>query len=337
MIVVVLIGVRIALPYWVKDVINQKLDEIPEYTGSVQDVDLHLYRGAYAIDSLMIDKIEDNNEVPFVSIERIDLSVEWSALFKGAIVAEIILNKPVISFIAPNMDDGEFGDEVDWPAQIKEMMPIQIDRFEIRNGLIRYRDFSTTPEVNVPIYDLQLMVLNISNAHNLDNRLPSRIEMTATTVGEGALSLEADANLIQQIPDVDATFELEQVDVTALNDFLEAYASVDAEGGEFNLYSEMIIKDGEIEGYVKPIITGLKIVDLDEGNVVEVAWEAIVGFVTEVFENQPEDQFATEVPLEGNLNDVEAGTYPAIWNIFRNAFVNAFSKEAGGEIEFEQQ
>lgn len=334
LILIILIAIRIALPFWVTNYVNDTLAAIEGYEGSITDVDLHLYRGAYSIDSLTIDKIEDNNPVPFLSIPKIDLSVEWPALLNGAIAGEVLLQKPEINFVAAHEDEGEFGDEVDWTEPLKELIPIRINRFAITEGIIRYMDFGSEPQLEIPLNNVELEMLNLSNAENEEEDLPSSISLQATSVGGGILSIESDANLLKPIPDIDLTFEFEEVHLPDLNDFLEAYARVDAESGVFNLYSEIIINDGMLEGYVRPIITDLSVLDVEEGSVLEVVWEGIVGFLTEVFENQPEDQFATEVPLEGDLNDPEAAVFPAIWNIFRNAFVEAFSKQAGGEIEF---
>lgn len=331
LVILILVGIRIALPFWVEGQVNKALEDIPGYTGSISDVDLHLYRGAYTIDSLVIDKVEAENEVPFLSVDRIDFSIEWGALIKGAIVGEVWLLAPEISFVA---SEEEFGQDVDWTKTLKELIPIQINRFVIRQGIIRYLDFSTSPQIDIPLENLDLDILNISNVERVGRDLPTNIFLNAVSIGGGSLNVEARANLLKQIPDVDLTFEFEEVNLPALNDFLEAYVGVDAEQGEFNLYSEVIVDEGKIEGYVKPIIRNLKIINLEEGNVLEVAWEGIVGLVTEVFENQSKDQFASQVPLQGDLNDLDTGTYPAIWNIFRNAFVEAFSKQTEGEINF---
>lgn len=336
LIILVLIGIRIYLPIWTEDYINKKIEEIPEYTGSVGDVDIHLYRGAYSVDSLVLDKVEDKNELPLVTIETIDLSVEWAALFNGAIVGEVWLLSPEINFIAADKDEGQFGTEVDWTKHVKDMLPIRINRFVVQEGTVHYRDYGASPQVNMPLEDLNMEILNISNAENIEEELPSSITMSAVSIGGGNLNIEADANLLKQIPDIDLNFEFENVHLPDLNKFLEAYANIDAEQGEFNLYSEVIVNDAKLDGYVKPIIRDLKLVNLEEGNVLDMAWEGMVGLLTEVFENQSEDQFASQVPLEGNLKDVETGTFPAIWSIFRNAFVQAFSKQTGDEVNFEK-
>jgi hypothetical protein len=68
-VVLILITVRIALPYIVKDYVNKTLSEIPDYKGVVEDIDMNL-------------------------------SVQWSALFEGSLVGEIILENPKINFVA---------------------------------------------------------------------------------------------------------------------------------------------------------------------------------------------------------------------------------------------
>jgi hypothetical protein len=62
---VILVAARIALPYTLKSYVNRQLEKIPEYSGSIGDVTVHLWRGAYAIKDLNIKKSEGNIPVPF--------------------------------------------------------------------------------------------------------------------------------------------------------------------------------------------------------------------------------------------------------------------------------
>jgi hypothetical protein len=45
----------------------------------------------------------------------------------------------------------------------------------------------------------------------------------------------------------------------------------------------------------------------------------------EIFTNQSKDQFATQIELEGNLNNPETNFWSTLGGIFKNAFVKAFS------------
>ncbi|MEX2336658.1 MAG: DUF748 domain-containing protein [Fulvivirga sp.] len=335
-IIVILVGVRIYLPYWVTDYVNKVLDEVPEYSGSIEGVSLNLYRGAYKIHQLKMEKDGEDLPVPFLDIKTIDLSVEWNALLNGRLVGEVDLHRPEVNFIV-TASDTTTGGEADWTKPIKELMPLQINRFAIINGKIAYRDFSSKPQVNIALDSLQLVATNLSNAARKEEELPSTIKATATSIGGGSLTLTAKANLLKQIPDFDMTANFETVSLPALNDFTKAYAKLDFEKGIFNVYSEIAVVDGMLTGYVKPVITEIKIVDFseDKDDPLKMVWESIAGTIMELFENQPKDQFATKVPFEGDLNNVKGGTWPTIGNIFKNAFLQAFEKETDSSVSFE--
>ena len=51
---VVLVAMRVAATYVLQWYVNDKLDELPEYDGTIGDVDIHLIRGAYSIDDIDI-------------------------------------------------------------------------------------------------------------------------------------------------------------------------------------------------------------------------------------------------------------------------------------------
>src|SRR5699024_761427 len=130
------------------------------------------------------------------------------------------------------------GENVDWTEPIKDLIPLQINRFAISNGTIRYIDYASDPQVNISLDSLQMQILNLNNAEDSEEPLPSHMDLKAVSVGNGKLSIKADANVLKQIPDFDLALEFEQVNLPDLNEFLEAYASVDAERGAFFLYSE---------------------------------------------------------------------------------------------------
>lgn len=339
LILLLVIGGRIYLPYWLKDYVNRTLDSIDGYSGSVADIDINLYRGAYVIHDMVIDKTKGSKKVPFLTVVAMDLSVEWRALFDGAVVAEVMLDKPVLHFVAATSGAGngsQTGAEVDWTEPLKKLLPIRINRFIASDGLVYFHDFSTKPQVDLNLRQVELSLTNISNTTDTATALPSTLTATAVSLGDGRLEVTAKLNLLREIPDIDLNLKFENVKLPALNDFLQAYAKVDAETGTFFLYSEVVVKKGQLSGYVKPILTNITLADWGEGkgSLLQNIWETIVGTVAELFENQPKDQLATKIPLTGDLNQPETAIIPTIWNIFRNAFVQAFSKNTDGTIRF---
>jgi hypothetical protein len=339
LLVILLIG-RLALPTFVISYVNKTLDEIPGYQGSISDVDISLWRGAYTIDSLILQSTEGDVPQPFVFIPVMELSVQWGALLDGAIVGEIEAEGAELHFVSGKTEgEDEYGEGVDWTEPIKELIPLQINRLEVSSGTIFYHDYGSNPEIQLDIRQLDLLVTNLSNASLQDSLLPSHIQLSGISIGEGKLNIEGRMNALKQTPDLDLDITFEGVALPALNDFLRAYGKVDAESGVFSLYAELLVKDSQVEGYLKPIIQHLSIVSWkeDRGKPLQLVWESISGFLSEVFSNQPQDQFATRVPISGSLQNVKTHLLPSVWNIFRNAFFGAFQSKVDGSISLEKE
>ncbi|HOX81914.1 MAG TPA: DUF748 domain-containing protein [Chryseolinea sp.] len=341
-IVVVLVIARLMLPYFVTRFVNKVLADIPGYTGSISDVDIHLIRGAYVIKELKLFKVDGVEKIPFIDIPSTDLSIEWDAIFKGSVVGEVIFSNPKVNFIGGDKKDGEgnttnqTGEDVDWTVPIKRLMPLQINRLEIENGSVFFFDFTTKPQVDIHLKQLHLLATNLNNVDEQSDALPSKITATAISIGNGQLTIDMDINVLKEIPDLDLDMKFESINMPALNDFFLAYAKVDVEKGVFNVYSELAIDDGMIAGYVKPLALDVKIVswENDKQKPLNLIWQSIVGFFVEVFSNQKKDQFATKVEIEGDLNNPETKVWPTVWNVYKNAFVKAFEMNTDNNIKF---
>jgi hypothetical protein len=337
-ILLLLIG-RMTLPYFVTKFVNKVLADIPGYSGSISGVDIWLIRGAYTINGLQLYKVDGNEKIPFIDIPVTDLSVEWKAIFKGAIVGEVVFEKPTLNFIGGNESkntENQSGADVDWTAPLKKLMPLQINRLEIVNGNIKFFDFTSKPEVDLNLYNLNLLASNLNNASRHSEPLPSKVNASATSIGDGRLHLEMDINVLKKIPDLDMDLKFEDINMPALNDFFLAYAKVDIERGTFNLYTELAVNDGKISGYIKPLAQNIKVVNWEEDKrkPIKLIWEGIVSFFVEIFENQKEDQFASKVPLAGDLNNVDTSILPSLFAVLQNAFVQAFEKDTDNTIFF---
>lgn len=323
-----LLAARMMLNGWVKDYVNGVLDHIPGYTGSIEDVDIDLYRGAYRVHALKVFKTSGHIPAPFIDIEVVDLSVEWKALLHGRVVAFADLTKPVLNFAVNREGTAEqTGAGVDWTKPIKALMPIDINHVTFHDGKLTWLDFSTHPQVDIYIHRMSGEAYNLRNVVDAEKELPSRLMVQGDSIGKGKLHIDGRLNILKQVPDMALDMKLEQVSLPALSDYSNAYASVDIRQGTLNVYSEVTMKDGHLTGYIKPIATQVALIDLrKETNPVKLAWEVLVSLVVEIFTNQPHDQFATKIPLEGNLNDIKSDTLVALGGIIRNAFVAAFKK-----------
>ena len=109
-----------------------------------------------------------------------------------------------------------------------------------------------------------------------------------------------------------------------LNDLWRAYGGFDMERGTFGFYSELQVREGQVDGYVKPIFRDLKIMSPDEKKrLPEKIYEGIVAGAGKILTNPPRDQIATKTDLSGPLENPQASILQITGNLVRNAFFKA--------------
>lgn len=334
--ILVLVIFRLFLPTIVKNYINKTLNNIPGYHGHVEDVDIALYRGAYVINRLYLFK--DGDKKPMLYFSKSDISIEWKSLFKGRIVSEIEMYRPKVTlYVTGNkLSAKEKPKHNDWTSVLKKLVPIKINRLTVTEGELAYADIIESPDIDLSIKQVSLVVTNMGNVVDRQKALPSKLTMKGVSFGKGNLSVDGNLNFLKRIPDLDLNLALKKSDVTALNDVSMAAAGFDFERGQFELYIEAAIKNGYLNGYVKPMFHNIKIPDSfkKKSPVLKRVWEGIITFFGFVLKNKSKDSFATKVPVEGDLNDPKTDTWVLIKNIFRNGFVEPFKNEVDNDIRF---
>lgn len=96
----------------------------------------------------------------------------------------------------------------------------------------------------------------------------------------------------------------------------------------------MAAKDGKFKGYVKPIIKDLDVVGPEDKNdsFLHKIYENLVGGLGHLFKNPKKEQVATRVTLEGSFKNPETQTLEAVWEVVRNAFVQALLPSVDHQI-----
>ncbi len=335
-ILAVIIAVRLALPYVLLHYANKTLAEMDGYRGHIEDIDLAIIRGAYKIDSIYLNQMDSvsGKETPFLAASAVDLSVEWRSLFKGSLVGEIIVDEPTIRFTKDKVEPKDVRkDSSDFRKVLEDFMPLDINRLEFRNGSVRYVDNTSKPKVDIKMEDVDVLALNLRNSYDSAAVLPARIDAKAT-IYDGRLDLKMKLNPLAEVPTFDLNAEWRKTNLKKLNEFFQAYAKVDVNKGTFGLYTEVAAKEGSFTGYVKPLVEDIDVLGKEDrkDNILRKLWEGVSGTVTEVFENQSEETFATKIPLKGEIENPKANIWFAIVQILENAFINALQPSIDQQI-----
>ena len=331
---------RAMLPIWVRDYVNRKLNEMEDYTGHVVDVDIHLWRGAYSAHGVEIKKRTGTLPVPFFSAPVVDLSVEWKALFQGALVGEIHFEQPKLNFVnGRTKATTQVGVDQPWTDKIRELFPLRINRATASGGEVHYRDFNRKPQVDVEMDRIRMVATNLTNSRKLSETLNAEIEISGRPLRSGQLRANIDMDPYAAKPTFALELEADAIPLVKLNDFATAYAAITFEEGTLRVATSMNSKQGRFTGYFEPVFDKMVIFDPgeDNDNPIDFIWQGIVGGLTRIIRNHPKDRFGTKVPISGSFDDPVPAVLDTVFNVFRNAFVKAFEgKLSNDDIDLKE-
>lgn len=330
---VLLLAVHLLLPIVVKDMLNKKMADMGEYRGHVEDVDIVLWRGAYRMDGLNIVKIDGNTQVPFLKMPRTDVKIRlrpfWS---NGVLVAEMDVLEPELNFVDGNSDEQkQAGTGVDWRERLESILPVRLDRVDIRQGVVAFRNFNSEPPVNIYVNELDLTILNLTNAKQQEGARDATAQGNGLFLGQAPIEASASFDPLVRMENLDFRLRMTDLELPRLNEFSAAYGNFDFKSGTGDLVIEAEVREGQITGYVKPLLRNADIFDIEQDiqnedkGFFRGIWEAVVGGGQQVLQNQKLDQFATRVDLSGSVNDTDVSPLQAFFGILRNAFIEAFT------------
>lgn len=326
-ILLVLIIIRLLLPAIVLHYSNKALANIHGYYGHVEDIDISLYRGAYQINNMYLNKVNDKTQkqTDFFKTKNIDLSIEWSALFHGRLVGELIFDSPYLIFTKDKTEISDIKKDTNHFRKIlKDFMPLKVNRCEINNGSIHYADKSSNPPFDISFQNVNALAQNLRNVEDKKTLLPSTVNAHATAYG-GKATLDMKVNVLAEHSTFDLNAEVQNTNLVKLNDFLKAYGNFDVNKGTFSLFTEFAAKGGRYNGYIKPVIKDLDVLgpeDKKDGFLHKI-YEGLIGTAGEILENHKENQIATKIPIRGAFGKSHTNTLEAIWELLKNAFIRA--------------
>lgn len=336
MVLSILIILRLYLPNWALYTVNQKLSNMGDYSGHIEDVDIDLYRGAYQLQELSVSKIKGTHKVPFIRADNIDIAISWRALFKGQILADISLDSPQVNFVdSDKADNAQSGKGGDWQGAVEGLIPITISKISANNGSIAFRNFESKPPVNVQLTELRADVVNLTNIAGQDGKRVASLNLDAKLLNSASLEMNAEFDPFVS-NDFSIALKTESVSLPLLNDFAQAYAGFDFRAGTGEVISELKAADGELNGYIKPLFKKVDILDWqqdaveDDDGLFQLSWEGLSGGLTGLFTNSDTDKAATIIEITGSLKDPEISAFDAILEALKNAFIEAFDNKFEG-------
>ncbi|MEK1907801.1 MAG: DUF748 domain-containing protein [Pseudomonas sp.] len=329
-----MLALHIALPYVIRNYLNDALADMGDYRGHIIDVDLAWWRGAYRINGLQIVKSDGQVPVPLLDAPSIDLSVSWHALwYEHGIVARVIFERPQVNFVdgGASAENSQTGAGVDWRAQLNKLLPITLNEVRVVDGRLAFHNFNSTPAVDIEATQVNASLYNLTNVADATGSRVARFEGHAQLLGHAPLEATASFDPFQNFEDFDFRLRATDIQLRQLNDFSAAYGKFDFNAGHGDVVIEANAENGQLSGYIKPLLRDVDVfnwqqdVENDNKGFFRSVWEALVGGGETALKNQGKDQFATRVELSGSVHQQDVSGLQAFLSILRNGFIQAFN------------
>ena len=328
-----LLVVHIALPYMVRNYLNDKLASMGDYRGHIDDIDVALWRGGYRINGLRIVKTTQDLPVPFVDAPLIEISVSWNELWsERAVVARVEFERPEVNFVdGKSQADSQTGEGTDWREQLNKLLPITLNEVRVNDGTLGFYNFNASPPVKLKATDIHASLYNLTNVADEQGNRVARFEGTAKLLDQAPLEASALFDPFHNFQDFEFRVRATGIDLPRLNDLANAYGKFDFKSGNGDLVVEAVAEESQLSGYIKPLLRNVEVFDWQQDvenqnkGFFRSLWEAVVGGSEKVLKNQPRDQIATRVELRGSTKQQDVSAFQAFLGILRNGFVQAFN------------
>jgi hypothetical protein len=200
---------------------------------------------------------------------------------------------------------------------------VKIEKAVIKNSEFGFVNQAAKPPYRVFWTKGEMQLNNISNQFTEGTGM---MKIKGKFMGTGDTLMSATFRPETKSPDFDLNIKIENTQLPAMNDLLRAYGNFDVTAGVFSLYSELSVRNGAIEGYIKPLFRDMKVYDErqdKEKSAFHKLYEGLVGGIAKLLENRPREEVATKVEISGSLDNPKTSTWETVVNLIQNAFFRA--------------
>lgn len=164
---------------------------------------------------------------------------------------------------------------------------------------------------------------SISDLGNKASGARARFGLRGKFMGSGDTRLTGSFREGEAKPDFDLNLKIEGTEMTRMNDLLRAYGKFDVVAGSFSFYSELKARDGNLDGYVKPLFKGMKVYDKRqdrEKSLFRKAYEMLVGGVAGLLKNRERQEVATLANVSGRIDQPHTSGWQIALRLIENGF-----------------
>lgn len=256
-------------------------------------------------------------------------TMEYSAGKKILNVPELRIDGLVTDYLHAKSDTApteELSKKTDRVIQERSNDPgleLRMDRIRIVGAELGMVNKAASPEYRLYVTHTRLEIDNLSN-QGKDGVATARA--TGLFMGSGKAQASARLRPRTKSANFDLALTIEETDMKTMNKLFLASGSFDVTAGLFSLFTEIAVRDGVVDGYVKPLFRNVDIYSRKQDrkkNIFRQMYEGILGGVSWLLENRPREEVATTTRLSGRLSTPETSAWEVALGLIQNAFFQA--------------
>src|SRR5690349_20964248 len=173
-----------------------------------------------------------------------EATIEWRSLLIGQLVAEADVLHPQARLVqAETEKQSQVGEEVSWVDQFKELFPFRFNTVRVHDGTVTFRAPGIQTKDALKAQHIEGWLANLTNVADSTKETFAGFHFTANVLDGGSAKVDGSIDPLAPKPTFDLNLSVKNVQLPQVNPWLTRFIKADAEGGEFELYTELAAAD----------------------------------------------------------------------------------------------
>ncbi len=268
-------------------------------------------------------------------------STEYAPKFKMAVLERVLVEGLAVDYVHTPQTAGVESERAQSTAKAAQSVSndpgvqLKVDQLNIVGSNIGLVNRAASPSYRVVLTNADLSAENLSNQRIQGD---ATVQLKGKLMGTGDTQVWAQFRPKTESGDMDLTVQVEDTAMASLSDLARAYGKFDVADGAFSMYADLRVRDGTIDGYIKPVMRGLEMSRGDNpASFREKLYEGLVDVAARVLKNRPRREIVTVMDVSGRVDQPQIRTWQVVRGLLRNAFIEAlypgFERDEGRTVK----
>jgi len=267
-------------------------------------------------------------------------STEYAPKFKMAVLERVLVEELAVDYVHTPQTAGVESERAQSTAKAAQSVSndpgvqLKIDQLNIVRSNVGLVNRAANPSYRVVLTNAELSAENLSNQRIQGD---ATVQLKGKLMGTGDTQVWAQFRPKTESGDMDLTVQVEDAAMASLSDLALAYGKFDVAAGAFSMYADLRVRDGTIDGYIKPVVRGLETSRDAPASFREKLYEGLVDVGAKVLKNRPRREIVTVMDVSGRVDQPQISTWQVVRGLLGNAFIEAlypgFERDEGRTVK----